>query len=349
MDINDLTFGVELEFEVPYEAYNNREFIQSMNLPDNIVVRFERYNHATKNHWKLTTDGSLVYGYELVSPILKGEEGLEQIKRILDCLANTSAYIRSNCGFHVHIGVPKEHHKNLEFFKNLVYLYRQFEDNIFDPMMPTSRRGNYNSYCKTFDKTNLNELVFVQNLKNMSYIINDNDRYAKLNLKSFWLHGTVEFRHHSGTLDFIKVKNWIDICRHLVVAALTKKDIVPSLPLKEDLIAHISNVIYSWSGRYSDVYLPFFKNSLDEGMTDEDFGLYVGRGHNGRGNLRQFLKKYSIPYKVYRRNKKVYYKLLYRDYQDETKYDLDTFQNLTSIPMPNIMYIRQRIDNFKAE
>ena len=34
-------------------------------------------------------------------------------------------------------------------------------------------------------------------------------RYFKLNCQSFFRHGTIEFRHHSGTTDFAKIKNWI--------------------------------------------------------------------------------------------------------------------------------------------
>ena len=43
-----------------------------------------------------------------------------------------------------------------------------------------------------------------------------NSRYFKLNLQSYVKYGTVEFRHHSGTTTFSKVKNWILICARLV-------------------------------------------------------------------------------------------------------------------------------------
>ena len=41
-------------------------------------------------------------------------------------------------------------------------------------------------------------------------------RYFKLNLQSFNRYGTVEFRHHSGTTTFSKIKNWILIYSRFV-------------------------------------------------------------------------------------------------------------------------------------
>lgn len=41
-------------------------------------------------------------------------------------------------------------------------------------------------------------------------------RYYKLNLQSFQRHGTVEFRQHGASTNFLKIKNWILICARLV-------------------------------------------------------------------------------------------------------------------------------------
>ena len=36
----------------------------------------EGYNHATRSHWKIVPDGSVREGFEVVSPVLQGQEGL---------------------------------------------------------------------------------------------------------------------------------------------------------------------------------------------------------------------------------------------------------------------------------
>ena len=44
-------------------------------------------------------------------------------------------------------------------------------------------------------------------------------RYKKLNLMSFWQHGTVEFRHHQGTVEAQKAENWVRMCLRMCLAA----------------------------------------------------------------------------------------------------------------------------------
>lgn len=49
-------------------------------------------------------------------------------------------------------------------------------------------------------------------------------RYHKLNLVSLWVHGTIEFRQHSGTVDADKAVNWIELLMQFVNrAAVTRQ------------------------------------------------------------------------------------------------------------------------------
>ncbi|WP_279236979.1 amidoligase family protein [Heliorestis convoluta] len=43
-----------------------------------------------------------------------------------------------------------------------------------------------------------------------------NSRYLKLNIQSYWTHGTLEFRQHGGSLDGEKVTNWIIFSQSIV-------------------------------------------------------------------------------------------------------------------------------------
>ena len=41
-----------------------------------LQVAIEGYNHTTRNHWKIVSDASVQGGFEVVSPVLHGEDGL---------------------------------------------------------------------------------------------------------------------------------------------------------------------------------------------------------------------------------------------------------------------------------
>ena len=93
----------------------------------------------------------------------------------------------------------------------------------FDEIQPTSRRANSNTYCKNVSSiANGNRTSAIQKINGASSISNlsssvfNGGRYFKLNVQSFQRHGTVEFRQHSGTTTFSKIKNWILICGRLV-------------------------------------------------------------------------------------------------------------------------------------
>ncbi|MDO5509556.1 MAG: amidoligase family protein, partial [Weeksellaceae bacterium] len=75
-----------------------------------------------------------------------------------------------------------------------------------------------NRYCQS------NNLADIQTMIDQASTIQQlirafGTRYLKLNLSSYQRHGTVEFRHHSGTVNYTKIKNWILICARLVEAS----------------------------------------------------------------------------------------------------------------------------------
>lgn len=94
-----------------------------------------------------------------------------------------------------------------ENISKVVKVYRRVEKMV-DCFMPASRRGNRNNMCRSI--VGANDQYFT--MRNSAF------RYFKLNVQSFFRHGTVEFRHHSGTLDAVKIKNWV-----LFTAIVTEK------------------------------------------------------------------------------------------------------------------------------
>ena len=91
---NQKGFGVEIEFLRPRGVSQQQianEIDDALNAVDG-GCRVESYNHITRPQWKLVTDSSvhgsrnLLGNKELVSPILKGQNGKEQLMIVLEVL-----------------------------------------------------------------------------------------------------------------------------------------------------------------------------------------------------------------------------------------------------------------------
>jgi hypothetical protein len=201
-------FGIEIE------AYGcNKERVATELRAAGIACHTEGYNHDTRNHWKIITDGSLSGDntFEIVSPVLEGESGLEQVKTVSRVLVNLRVKINKTCGLHVHFDAAS---MNLTTWKNLILNYAALEP-IIDTMMPQSRRGNQNTYCKSLKITNLTSKI--ENASNINQLTNIyGERYYKINTKAYARHRTVEFRQHSGTIESEKITNWILFLHNLV-------------------------------------------------------------------------------------------------------------------------------------
>ena len=142
----ELDYSFRRKFGVEIEAYNCtcqrlvRELTEA-----GIEVASERYNHDLRPHWKLVTDSSLNGNdtFELVSPILEGEDGLEKLERVCWVLDSCNVKINGSCGLHVHMNAEDF---NITTWRNLLLSYKHAEAEI-DKFMPASRRGGSNTYC----------------------------------------------------------------------------------------------------------------------------------------------------------------------------------------------------------
>ena len=116
-----------------------------------------------------------------------------------------------------------------------------------------TRKGNYGKHTKhTRTGHNQNEqnwrgkIDSARTLQDLESKITERSRYFKLNSQSYWRHRTVEFRQHSGSVEFEKVKNWILFCARFV--EFSKKSAVQSGEkaelkkfLNADLIGYYNN------------------------------------------------------------------------------------------------------------
>lgn len=206
MTMSNRTFGVEIEC-IGVSAQVALEAIRAAG----VLCEIEYYNHQTRGHWKIVTDASVRDahgnpGIEVVSPILQGSVGIRELKLVADALNTAGATANKTCGLHVHVGARD---LTIDEIKMVVKRYVSHEEAI-DAVMPRSRRGNVNTYCKSMNvfATNfggrLENVTDLYDFENRSW-----DRFYKLNLAAFVRQGTLEFRQHSGTVQSEKIVNWV--------------------------------------------------------------------------------------------------------------------------------------------
>mgnify|MGYP003654728996 CR=1 FL=1 len=169
-------------------------------------------------------DGS-ISGKEYVTGVLVGDSGLSMLKKICDRV-NDNCSISSSCGIHVHIGGATF---NRRFTIMATHLGLMLQDEMFS-MLPPSRASN--SYCKKIP-TKHEEMNFNNYKEHLADLIyssatldkNNNKksrlgryptkRYTWLNMVGYSQengHNTIEFRPHSASMNYVKIRNWVLIC-----------------------------------------------------------------------------------------------------------------------------------------
>lgn len=206
---------------------------------------------------------------EIVTQPAKGTAWTEMIRELCEELQHVEAQVNKSTGLHIHVDA-----RDLTAFdiKNLVRVYAHVEDVLFSAIAP-HRRASYH-YCKPcgqeylerFSQLNGKMLKSVLPLKQYGikpvqerYFSTkqgkrdaqeevariykrrsehkyDDTRYRALNLHSYWHRGTIEFRHHHGTADAEKIRNWGVVCMsvvHYVATHQTESDIQHLLSLQK--------------------------------------------------------------------------------------------------------------------
>lgn len=213
------------------KAWNDRDCLFG---PRNGTCRSPTREEIIAN-WRVVTDGSVPGGAEVVSPILSGDEGLENLRRVVRALKAAGASVDNRCGFHVHVDA-----KDLETVEiiNAVARYAQHEA-LIDGFMAPRRRGERSQWCHGMSSvaTTLLNGYYNQESNELVYLINS--RYYKLNIAAFVRHGTLEFRQHAGTMNINKMVNWIIFCVNFIEKSRMAPEVIETVKAngKEQRIA----------------------------------------------------------------------------------------------------------------
>jgi len=216
--------GVEMELVSKVSA----DAIVNALIAAGVPAYRDTYNHRTPTSWKMTTDctvhstsaqRSAGYVYdtlELVSPILVGARGIQQLEKVCAVLNALDVRVNTTCGLHVHHDAT---HLTGANWVALVKSYVKYEKSL-DSLVQKSRRESNGYYCRSmltysYERTmeRLNACSTLSELASMY------QRFSKLNLRAFASHNTVEFRQHGGTINFTKIVSWISLTQGLVARA----------------------------------------------------------------------------------------------------------------------------------
>lgn len=213
-------FGIEIEFHVKVSDFGQDEIAAANKISEilnnnGVVCNDYRYTHQVSQNWKIMQDGSLddinlrYLGLEVVSPILYGLEGIEEVKKCLHILDHVvKAIVKKDCGIHVHFDAED---MTVPQIWNIYKAYALNED-VFDLIMPHSRKANHNTYCLPLNEQvhDIENVLAPTTLSRLRRLVGFN-RYHKVNLQSLFRQNTIEFRQHSGSLNREKVSNWIKL------------------------------------------------------------------------------------------------------------------------------------------
>lgn len=254
MKNNNRTYGVEIECHSRISHTALQEKIQNAFLINNSQHQVQvpgRYYHNTDATnfftWEIKPDGSLTgspfedfnIGTEIVSPVLSGDDGLAALKIVCEAIKN-DVRISVKCGLHVHHGISIS-----EFNKNLVNSWLNCQDHFY-AALPSSRQNNV--YCKKYNAQKAEEGTPIELWRQQNNVCS---RYYGLNLESFWLRGTVEFRCHSGSIEFDKINNWVKVTQRWLEKAV-KEEIAPDS--FKDMVSKLRDggVVASKNGTQAD-------------------------------------------------------------------------------------------------
>lgn len=206
-------FGVEIECMLSFTEAE--EALRDAGVPSRGWVG---YTHEVGTTWKVVSDSSVRNGCEVVSPPLKGKAGITQVKKVMKALRARGASVNVNCGLHVHLEADDLDGESLD---RLCKNYATLQQSI-NTLLPASRRnGTYSRDFTNEDARYVGDLLRTQKdqVRNgMAYI--RIDRYKSVNVQSFPLYGTIEFRQHQGTVNGTKTGAWITLLNAMLAAAV---------------------------------------------------------------------------------------------------------------------------------
>lgn len=201
------------------DIYLSPSFKNTGNIKRRYGIELECYNTLRdyppcQDGFEVVEDGSLNSGRgeEYRSGILEGDRGLELIFKQCNALNRNQYKVDNSCGFHCHVDA----HDLTELqLLNITSFIVAFEPFIYSFFSKRRQTGSY-SQPLPLDFNGLREEKTKGAMRFKKEYLEGVNRYRGFNLQSVAKHGTIEFRYHSGTTNYEKVHQWINLCLRIV-------------------------------------------------------------------------------------------------------------------------------------
>lgn len=188
------------------------------------------YWRSDGSAWDIKTDSSC--GWEVASPAIQLDESGNnaELRGVCEGISSLRPVVNRSCGLHVHVEVQDFGWQELQMLMALWARYEPF----FYELMPVSRRSN--TYCHPLNRIawdapggvyfpTTRQVLAADTERSFDTRARSLGRYASLNTSGWWRHKRVEFRLHSGTVNYTKIRHWTMLC-----CALVGRVIHPDLP-----------------------------------------------------------------------------------------------------------------------
>jgi len=143
---------------------------------------------------------------EFPSPILQGDNGLEEIRAFLRIVREREWKADNRCGVHIHLDMSDE---TSEECLNTAYAYRLLYPLILK--FVSAQRGG-NSMCGSPQYT----CADIEGFEHFEDFVEHRDRFEFLNWRAYIVHKTCEIRLYTGTLKARPLCNWIKLHTRLI-------------------------------------------------------------------------------------------------------------------------------------
>lgn len=156
-------------------------------------------------YWKVEADASVdnrtMLGGEVVSPVLRGEPGLDEMRRVMKVIRSVGGAVDARCGLHVHVGA--ENMTNEQRARVIETLHKHH--GVLNRLVAPSRLNNV--YCRQPSENEIR--TWADNMRRTG-LYGYGDKYRSINVAKFPVIGTIEIRLHQGTLNGRKATAWVN-------------------------------------------------------------------------------------------------------------------------------------------
>lgn len=230
-DLLNRRFGVEIEYGGDYYTHGPAAAERALRAAG-LEAQQASYTHATVPHWKCTTDGS-VSGGEVVSPILRGEQGWTDMRSAMRAIRAMGGRANTSCGLHIHHDVTDFDQDGM---RALVANLRACQDALMNYVSarrwngswsPKLTGGQWDSLTRGVEHDNLMPQTS-RSTTYREYGTCNVTRYVAFNFNSVLTYGTVEFRSLQGTLDAGVARAWIAVGQAVVEFSRLHRTFAPA-------------------------------------------------------------------------------------------------------------------------